>query len=171
MNKNKGILFWVTGLSGSGKTEISKKIKNKISKLYGPTIILHGDQLRKTLNLTRYSKNDRYLNSKKFALLCKSLTDQKINVIIALIGLFHKTHSWNRKNIDNYIEIYIQSNVKKIISYNKKKTYKNNKKNIVGLDIKAEFPKKPHIKIVNNFTKDLNYLAQVLIKKINFLIS
>ena len=115
MNKNKGILFWVTGLSGSGKTEISKKIKNKISKLYGPTIILHGDQLRKTLNLTRYSKNDRYLNSKKFALLCKSLTDQKINVIIALIGLFHKTHSWNRKNIDNYIEIYIQSNVKKII--------------------------------------------------------
>ena len=25
-NKNKGILFWITGLSGSGKTTISKKI-------------------------------------------------------------------------------------------------------------------------------------------------
>ena len=28
-NKNKGILFWITGLSGSGKTTISKKIKKK----------------------------------------------------------------------------------------------------------------------------------------------
>ena len=24
-NKNKGILFWITGLSGSGKTAIAKK--------------------------------------------------------------------------------------------------------------------------------------------------
>ena len=38
INKNKGILFWVTGFSGSGKTKISKKILKKISKLYGPTI-------------------------------------------------------------------------------------------------------------------------------------
>ena len=27
--KNKGILFWITGLSGSGKTSISKKYFNK----------------------------------------------------------------------------------------------------------------------------------------------
>ena len=30
-NKNKGILFWITGLSGSGKTAIAKKIKKEIS--------------------------------------------------------------------------------------------------------------------------------------------
>ena len=28
-NKSKGILFWITGLSGSGKTSIGKKIKKK----------------------------------------------------------------------------------------------------------------------------------------------
>jgi adenylylsulfate kinase-like enzyme len=31
-NKNKGILFWITGLSGSGKTTISKKIKKILYK-------------------------------------------------------------------------------------------------------------------------------------------
>ena len=32
INKNKGIVFWVTGMPGSGKTSISKKIKDFIEK-------------------------------------------------------------------------------------------------------------------------------------------
>mgnify|MGYP000954987711 CR=1 FL=1 len=32
---NKGTLFWVTGFSGSGKTQISKKIYPQIKKKYG----------------------------------------------------------------------------------------------------------------------------------------
>ena len=43
----KGILFWVTGLSGSGKTTISKLIKDDIVKDYGPTLLISGDDLRK----------------------------------------------------------------------------------------------------------------------------
>ena len=45
----KGILFWVTGLSGSGKTTISKKIVKDIEKLYGPTLLISGDDIRKIL--------------------------------------------------------------------------------------------------------------------------
>ena len=29
-NKKKGILFWVSGLSGSGKTAIARKIKKRV---------------------------------------------------------------------------------------------------------------------------------------------
>ena len=39
LKKNKGILFWVTGLSGSGKTRIAKKIVGEITKSYGKTIV------------------------------------------------------------------------------------------------------------------------------------
>ena len=41
--KNKGIVFWITGLSGSGKTRIGKKIKKNIIENYGPTILFSGD--------------------------------------------------------------------------------------------------------------------------------
>ena len=51
LNHNKGILFWVTGLSGSGKTSIAREIKHKISKLYGPTIVVSGDDMRKIFGL------------------------------------------------------------------------------------------------------------------------
>ena len=46
LKKNKGILFWITGLSGSGKTRIAKKIVGDITKSYGKTIVLSGDDIR-----------------------------------------------------------------------------------------------------------------------------
>ena len=53
--KNKGILFWVTGLSGSGKTTISKLIKKDIIKNYGPTLLVSGDDLRTIFHFNKYS--------------------------------------------------------------------------------------------------------------------
>ena len=58
-NKNKGILFWITGLSGSGKTTIAKKIKKDISKMYGPTIMISGDDIRGIFKLKGYEYSDK----------------------------------------------------------------------------------------------------------------
>jgi len=41
-----GYLFWITGLSGSGKTTVAKKIKRDVEKLYGPTVVISGDEIR-----------------------------------------------------------------------------------------------------------------------------
>ena len=47
-------LFWITGLSGSGKTTLAKKIYKKINKIYGPTIILSGDDIRNIFSLKKF---------------------------------------------------------------------------------------------------------------------
>jgi adenylylsulfate kinase-like enzyme len=166
INHNKGILFWITGLSGSGKTTIAKKIFPIIKKKYGPTVILDGDKCRKALNLWGFSYEDRLSNSKKFNKITKILTDQKVNVIFSLVCLMNKPRAWNRKHIDNYLEIFIDCELKKIIKKNKKKTYKKNN-NIVGVDIKPEFPKKPDILIKNDFKTNTNSLSKILLKKIS----
>ena len=167
--KKKGILFWITGLSGSGKTTLAKKLFPYINKKYGLSVHLAGDNLRKILDLHGYSFKDRVSNSKKFTKVAKLLTDQGINVVFSIIGLINKTRSWNKKNIKKYIEIYIKSDVKKIISLNKKKIYKN-KKNIVGINIKPQFPKNPDIIIDNNFNKSLNKMEIELRSKIDKII-
>ena len=107
---NKGILFWVTGLSGSGKTTISKKIKNEIAKRYGPTILFSGDDLRKIFKIRKYSYKARLEYGKKCCNFAKFVTNQKINLIFAILGMIDELRSWNRKNIENYVEIYIKSN-------------------------------------------------------------
>ena len=78
---------------------------------------------------------------------------------------------WNRKNIDNYIEIYIKCNIQKIINLDKKKIYHNKKSGkIIGIDIKPQFPKKPDITIINSFNENSDKIAKKLLKKINNLI-
>lgn len=170
MIKKKGILFWITGLSGSGKTSLAKKIFPYIVSKCGPTIHLDGDTLRNILNLHGYSYNDRVSISEKYCKILKLLTDQGINVVISLVCLIEKPRLWNKKNIKKYIEIYIKSNLNKIIKKNKKKRIYKSKKNIVGIDIKPEFPKTPNIIIENTFNKSLIKLNNELKIKINKLL-
>ena len=170
ITSNKGILFWITGLSGSGKTTIAKLVKKKISLRYGPTLLFSGDDLRKIFHLNKFDKKSRLSNGLKFSKFCKFITDQKINVIFAVVGMFHKVRKQNRKDIKNYIEIYIRSNIDDIISQKKKKIYKKFKKNIVGLDILAQLPRKPDIIIKNDFTKSVKILNQELEKSLKKII-
>ena len=166
--KNKGILFWITGLSGSGKTQIARKISKQISKHFGPTLCISGDDLRNIYGLKKYTytKEARLSISIKNRKLYKYVTAQNINVIFAVVSMFDSIREWNRKNIPNYVEIYIKSDIKKIIKAGKKQTYKVFKTNIVGLDITPELPKSPNIIIENNFKKNIVQLSSELLKKI-----
>ncbi len=163
---NKGILFWVTGFSGSGKTQLAKKIYTQIKKDYGPTILFSGDDIRRIFQLKGYTAKERLNTVKKYCKLSKFITSQNINVLFAVIGMMDEVRNWNRKNIKNYIEIYIKSDLKNIINKKKKRLYHNNKKNIVGIDIKPEYPKNPDIVINNDFKKNLDSLSKELIKKL-----
>ena len=95
--KKKGILFWITGLSGSGKTTLGKNIHKDIIKLYGPTIMISGDNLRKIFKLSGHSKNERLKITKVIAVFVKYITDQNINVIFAVVGLFDEPRRWIEK--------------------------------------------------------------------------
>ena len=165
-NKKKGILFWITGLSGSGKSVISKKINPFIKKNFGPTIILSGDDMRSIFKLNKYDHKSRILYLKFYHKFCKKITDQKINLLFSVVGLSHEIRSLNKKKIDNYVEIYIQSDLQKIKKKRMKKLYSKNLKNIWGVDIKPQFPRCPTITLKNDFKKNTLQMANFLIQKI-----
>ena len=72
-----------------------------------------------------------------------------------------------RSSVKNYFEIFVQANIRQIKKKNLKKTYKKFKSNIVGYDIKPEFPKKPDILIKNDLNKNIKDLIKELSKKIS----
>ena len=81
--------------------------------------------------------------------------------------MIHSTRKWCRKNVDNYVEIYIKADLNKIIKLKKKKIYHKKKiGDVVGITIKPEFPKNPNIIVNNNFKKNTDELAKDLVKKI-----
>lgn len=178
MNKNLGILFRISGLPGSGKTELSKIIHSSVSTFFGPTVIWSGDDLRNILNNKKYSLKER----NKFGLvnikLIKLINSQKINVIFATVGLKSVIRKSFKKNISNYIEINIKSELSDLKKRKVRKFYTNKSKNVWGIDIKVEYPKKPDVVIENNFSKDLKFIGKNLVEKLinlpnlkNFLIN
>ena len=165
--KKQGIVFWITGLSGSGKTTIGYHLKKKINKNYGKTLIIHGDDIRNIYHLKNYKPADRLKLGKSNSNLCKLISNQGINVIFTTVGLFHKLHKYNRSNIKKYIEIYIECDIGNLLDMKKKKFYKKKTKFVWGLDIKPEYPIKPDIVLKNNFSISAKKLSEMLIKDIN----
>ena len=133
--------------------------------------MISGDNIRDIFNLKGYEYKERLEILKKYTKFAKYITDQKLNIIFAVVGMADAPRKWNSKNIDNYMEIYIKCNIKKIMKLNKKKLYHNKKSGkIIGIDIKPQFPKKPDITMNNSFNETSDKIAKKLLKKINNLI-
>ena len=173
IKKNRGVVFWITGLSGSGKTQIGKSIKKEIIKRYGPTILFSGDDIRNIFDLKKYTFKDRLKIVGQYSKLCKNISNQNINVIFCVVGLMKKIRDWNKRNIQNYVEIFIKSPIGTVRKLSNKKIYKKRYiQDVVGLDIKPEYPKNPHIIIRNNFKKNLKKISEELLSKLeNFSLS
>ena len=160
---NKGKLIWITGLSGSGKTVIAKKLKSKIND--HNLFLINGDEIRDIFNLKKYDREARLKYAHSYSKLCKKLTDQGINVIIAVVAMFDEVRKWNRNNIENYHEVYIKTPLNLIKIRNKKKLYLSNKINVFGKDIKTEYPQQPDQIIKNNYKKNIDKIVDKLLIK------
>ena len=72
----------------------------------------------------------------KYCKLAKFVTNQNVNVIFAVIGMMDKIRHWNRKNIKNYVEIYIKSDLKLVMSKKKKKYTRKKQKMLLDWILK-----------------------------------
>ena len=137
------MVLWLIGMSGSGKTELGRYIYNKLKPENKNLLFLDGDILREiTNNDLGHTIEDRKKNADRITRLCKYMDSQGINVIFAVLSLFHESQEWNRKNIPNYREVYIESDLEDLIKRDPKGIYKKalkgEVKNVVGIDI--DFP-------------------------------
>ena len=99
INKKEGIFFWITGLAGSGKSIISKKIKKYVENEFGPTLIISGDNLRNLYKFRKYTKKDRIKFSQQKIKFCKFILRQKINIIFSTISLLEKIRKRNKRDL------------------------------------------------------------------------
>lgn len=155
MIKNLSSVIWITGLSGSGKTTISKILKKKISAIYERVVHLDGDELRKCastiITKNSFSSNDRKRIGLFYSKLAKKIANQNFVVIISVMALQKEVHIWNKKNIPNYYDVMLDVPIKELKLRDPKGIYKKYNqgkiKNLYGLDLQYDKIKKPWINI------------------------
>ena len=141
--------YWATGLSATGKTTLSSLLVTHL-RGQGKTVIhLDGDELRQVLADEIYTREERVALAMRYARLCKLLSEQGVDVVIAVIGLFKEVHKWNRENITNYIEIFIDTPLSELKKRDPKNIYRDFElgvvNNVAGIDLKVDIPSNPDI--------------------------
>lgn len=144
-----GRVIWLTGLSGSGKTTLATALQAKLPD----SILLDGDSLREVLANVQggYDRESRKKLAFTYARLAGLLACQGFTVIVATISLFHELHAWNRENLPNYLEVFLDVPLKVRQARDPKGLYAGEKKGAIrdmaGSAGEAEFPLKPHLRL------------------------
>jgi len=147
-----GSVIWITGLSDSGKTTLARHFSSRLRSLGKPPTLLDGDQLREVFwDHQTFDRQSRMQLGFKYASLCKMLALQGHTVIIATIALFREIHTWNRKNLPGYFEVYLDTPLEELRKRDSKGIYRRfdagEISNVYGLDLKADIPLYPEFRV------------------------
>lgn len=151
-------VYWITGLSGAGKTTIGKMWYSYLKTQFQNVVLLDGDILREVFgNDLGYTELDRRKSAMRNARLCKMLSEQGIHVVCCTISMFDEVRDWNRNYIKDYHEIYVKVSMETLKKRDQKNLYTNSdigkENNLVGIHIKMEEPKTPDFILYNNGEK------------------
>jgi adenylylsulfate kinase len=146
----KGFTVWFTGLSGSGKTTISKALIEEIKKHGRNVEVLDGDVVRTNLSKgLGFSKEDRDINIRRIGFVAHLLTRNGVVVVCAAISPYKVIRNENRQLIGDFIEVYVKASVETCAKRDVKglyqKAFAGEIKEFTGVSDPYEPPENPEV--------------------------
>lgn len=154
--KQRGIVLWMVGLSGSGKSTIARAVENELHQKGYLTQLLDGDNLRTGINNNLgFSEEDRKENIRRAAEVSKLFKEAGVITICSLISPTEEIRQQAAAIIGtNFHVVYINAPFEVCAERDVKGLYKKaiagEIKNFTGLDSPFEAPVDPFIEIKTN---------------------
>ena len=146
-------VFWMTGLSGSGKSTIAIGVEKKLHELGYLTQILDGDNIRSGINKNLgFSDNDRTENIRRIAEVSKLFVNCGIITINSFVSPTRAIREMARSIIgEDFFEIYINAPLEVCENRDVKGLYKKARngeiKDFTGINAPFEAPLNPDLEI------------------------
>jgi adenylylsulfate kinase len=147
---NDGVTIWFTGLSGAGKTTLSRAVGQQLQLQGYKVEILDGDLLRQCLTKgLGFSKEERDENIRRIGFVAKLLSRNGVIVLVAAISPYRQVREEVRQQIGNFVEVYVNAPLEVCEQRDVKGLYKRARakdlQNFTGIDAPYEFPLKPEV--------------------------
>ena len=134
MNRNKnyendeGMVVWLTGLSGAGKTTLARSLATELRAAGVRVETLDGDEVRE--NLSRglgFSQEDRDTNIRRIGFVARLLARNRVVVLGAAISPYQRSRDDVRRSIERegvrFIEVFVRCPLDTLIKRDVKGLY------------------------------------------------
>lgn len=173
---HRGVTVWFTGLSGAGKTTITKELADKLKAQGCKIEILDGDIIRQ--NLTKglgFSKEDRDENIRRIGFVSHLLTRNGVIVLVSAISPYREIREEVRKRIGDFVEVYVNAPLAVCEDRDVKGLYERARageiKGFTGIDDPYEEPLNPEVECRTDQEELSGSVTKVIskLKEMNYL--
>lgn len=170
MKTERGFTVWFTGLSGAGKTTVSKIVAETLIRRGKKVEVLDGDIVRQNLSKgLGYSKEDRDINIRRIGFVCNLLSRNGVVAVAAAIAPYEAVRLENRNLIGDYVEVHVDCPMDVLIERDVKGLYKKAMageiKNFTGVSDPYEPPKNAEV-VADTSTESPEESARKVINKL-----
>jgi len=130
----RALIFWFTGLSGSGKTTVANAIKTLLESRDYRVLVLDGDDVREQLHIhLGFTEQDIKKNNSLIADLCQSYRSKYDVILVPIIS----PYEFSRKQAsallgDGFFDIYFSADLNTVIKRDVKGLYARAKQNRIN---------------------------------------
>ena len=174
--KQRSVMVWFTGLSGSGKSTIAIALERELHKRGLLCRILDGDNIRSGINNNLgFSAEDRVENIRRIAEVSKLFIDTGVITIAAFISPNNELREMASTIIgkDNFLEIYVNTQIEECERRDVKGLYakarKGEIKDFTGVSAPFEAPEHPALSLdtsVLSLEESVNKLLELILPKV-----
>lgn len=175
-NRHRGIVAWLTGLPGAGKSTLARATEANLEHIGIRAVVLDGDNLRHGLCADLgFSLAERKENIRRAGEVAKLFLEQGFVVIVALISPIRSAREKVRESIpvDDFFEIYCQCSLSVCQRRDPKGHYAKALQGTIpeftGISSPYEAPTNPSLTISTdseNVEDSANHLTEFLLKKV-----
>ena len=108
-----GLCFWMTGLSGSGKSTVGRLAAGQLRDRGHRVEVLDGDDVRQNLCAgLGFSREDRDVNVRRIAWVADLLSRNGVVTFVAAVSPYRQTRDEARARMgDRFVEVHVQASV------------------------------------------------------------
>jgi adenylylsulfate kinase len=170
--KQKGVVIWFTGLSGSGKSTIANEVAYKLHTTGNFSYVLDGDNIRHGLNKDLgFSPEDRDENIRRISEVANLFADSGAIAITAFISPYRKLRNFCRElaGPGRFVEVYCKASLETCEKRDPKGLYKKAKEGIIkeftGISAPYEEPENPEL-LIDTDVYGIEESADIVINKL-----
>ncbi len=172
-NGHRGLVIWLTGLSGSGKSTIANELNTRLFHQNKHSVILDGDNTRLGINHDLgFTNADRTENNRRVAEIAKLFMESGNIVICSFISPFQNDRDLSKQIIgnENYVEVFVDCSLEACENRDVKGMYKQARKgeleSFTGISSPYEIPTNPQL-ILQTEELNLQQCADLLLNTIS----